>query len=287
MSSQLRILISRNRHVYFCFEDDDKALSPKEIIDKIPTTVSALDNLKPGQIHETGACGVIVGEYSCALDPASWGKLDDDSHAAAKKDIGIKQTETFASKTGGSFFWTLKMDWMDGGDWGFVEKTKSGAITAPAWLGFSKEEIEGRTQNADSKAKALKEAAVKSAGGASQDSKLAPPPPKTGQDAKKSPHLAPARHGKTKPGQKAAIGAGPPSSDPFTRGWELGWNDARSFFRARNEKDLPGEGADRIGSKDLWVLKRIGEIDIAGDDVVKFEQGLWKGMEDFEEVALD
>ena len=274
---------------------------PKELIEKMPSTVSALDEHQSGKIHETGAPAVIVGKYSCALDPDSWGKLDDDSHAAAKKELGTKQVDTFAAKTGGSFFWTLKMDWMDGGDWGFVEMTKSGAVKAPAYLGFSKEEVEGRTQNADSKAKELKEAAIKAVaqgtpqalpgtkGDASSvpkaDPKLAPPP---AQDAKTSPRLAPTRHGKSKPSQKAVVGKGPPSSDPFIRGWELGWNDARSFFRSRCEKDVKGDGgADRIGLRDLWVLKRLVESGLSGGDLGKFEQGVWKGIGDFEDVALD
>jgi hypothetical protein len=256
---------------------------------------------------DDGASAVIVGEYSCALDPETWEKQDGGDLDAIKKSFGNKQGEYFSSKVGGAYFWTLKMDWMDGGDWGFVEQTKTSAILAPIWLSFTKEEVEGRTQNADSKAKSLKDAAVKtyaestkSALGAKSDEatsrvhQQSNPNPKqdakqqgSKQDAKPPGRVPPTKHTKQQIKQKATAQPSKPESTPFLSGWELGWNDARSFFRSRNEGDLPGVGADRIGLKELWVLKRLSECGLPADKRGELEHGIWKGIDDFESAALD
>jgi hypothetical protein len=209
---------------------------------------------KTGKVLETGAAGVVVGEYACTLDPETWKRLPPgQGKDAVTKEFGHKQSEHFSSITGGAYFWTLKMDWMDGGDWGFVAQTKSGAICPPKWLSFSYEEVNGRSQNADSKWPALRDSAAKAL---VDDSTKAKP---TG----KSDHAL------------------------YQKGWELGWNDARAFFRGRSEGWVPIVGADKIGLKDLWMLKRIGDLGLLGSDAFDFEQGMWKGMADFEDVALD
>jgi hypothetical protein len=47
----------------------------------------------------------------------------------ASETFGQTQPE-WQSKVCGSSFWTIKMDWMPGGDWGFKEQVDTGAITA-------------------------------------------------------------------------------------------------------------------------------------------------------------
>jgi hypothetical protein len=250
------------------------------------------------------------------------------------------------------------MDWMDGGDWGFVAQTKSGAVKAPEYLGFSRDEVEGRTQNADSKAKVLKEGAVKahveywaqhggnpdkdkqepgedgqpaantgpqSAADSKLDTKKEAPAPTPAQqpapkpeadpkkdtkkelkpDVKPAPPKSPKQTAKEKAQTKAVSSQCPKpgtnkpeptkpdntalstGADLYKKGWELGWNDARAFFRSRNEGEIPNQGADRIGLRELWVLKRVRESGVADKAVWEFEQGVWKGIGDFEDVALD
>jgi hypothetical protein len=65
-------------------------------------------------VINTGATGVIVGEYACTLDPATWSLLPTgQDQRSVKKQFGNIQCEYFSSKAGGAFYWTLKMDWMD------------------------------------------------------------------------------------------------------------------------------------------------------------------------------
>lgn len=286
------------RHIYFCFDDEDKALAPVQVVEKLLQSLSEVDKDEEpskGISLDDGASAVIVGEYSCALDPETWEKQEGGDVEAIKKAFGNKQGEYFSSKAGGAYFWTLKMDWMDGGDWGFVEQTKTGAVLAPIWLSFTKEEVQGRTQNADSKAKSLKDAAVKtyaeackSAAATKSDGGAHPQSgPGSKQDAKPPANVQPTKHTKQQTRQKAVASSNKAESTPFLSGWELGWNDARSFFRARNEGDVLGAGADRIGLKELWVLKRLSECGIPSDKRSEFEHGIWKGIEDFESAALD
>lgn len=43
--------------------------------------------------------------------------------------------------TCGTAFWTLNMDWMPGGDWGFREQVDNGNIVAPSNLLVSVDEV--------------------------------------------------------------------------------------------------------------------------------------------------
>lgn len=335
-------------HIYYCFTDEHKGMSPAQINEHVSSKCLAELNDKTGKVLDTGASAAIVGEWSCTLSQESLAKAEGDK-SAAKKAFGNKQCERYEAKAGGSYFWTLKLDWMDGGDWGFVAQTKSQGIKAPKWLLFEKEEVEGRTQNADSKAKGLKEKAVKEhvdywsthehkagdvepgledsnpASGDKADAvkadaepgdtpaEKANGPKETPKEASQEPRFAPPKHSKTSSVQevkqklkkKAAVKpvASPPAAEKpasattpnadkdkgelYRKGWELGWNDARIFFRCRNEGDVPNEGADCIGLKDLWVLKCINESEIKADNLWEFEHGIWKGIADFEDVALD
>lgn len=64
----------------------------------------------------------------------------------------------------------------------------------------------------------------------------------------------------------------------FEQGWDTGFNDALEFFGMRGQQGL--EGADRIGMLDLWCLKRIRESGQGGQYVWEFEQGLRQGIRD-------
>jgi hypothetical protein len=47
----------------------------------------------------------------------------------------------------------------------------------------------------------------------------------------------------------------------YTKGWDVGWTDALSFFTMRAEGKLQGgaEGGDKLGCLEIWVKKRLLE----------------------------
>ncbi|EEQ41860.1 hypothetical protein MEW_01365 [Candida albicans P60002] len=114
-----------DEHVYRCFSDDDKKKKPQQIIDDLQGDV--LTNL-----NDNGkGVDFIVGEYSCVLDQQSW---DNDKNADRDdlvKKFGQRQSEEFAQKTSGSYFWTFKFQSGNGGEWDFKTMTDKGALVPP------------------------------------------------------------------------------------------------------------------------------------------------------------
>ncbi|CCH45484.1 Glucan 1,3-beta-glucosidase 3 [Wickerhamomyces ciferrii] len=108
-------------HVYRCFSDADKAKSPEQIIKDLDGDV--LTNL-------SGPADIIVGEYSLVLDGESWNKTSGD-RAQLVHQYGNELSRIFAERAStGTYFWTLKFEHGDGGEWGFYPSVNSGAIPA-------------------------------------------------------------------------------------------------------------------------------------------------------------
>jgi hypothetical protein len=141
---------------------------------------------------------------------------------------------------------------LQGDDWGFVAQTKSGAICPPSWLSFSCDEANERAQNADSKWSDLRDAAYKA---------------HVGYWTRTAPN-------------------GNFQLELYKQGWQVGWNDARAFLSCQSDGSVRIMGASKIGLKDLWVLKRITDFSVSGNCAWEFEHGMFKGMADFETVAL-
>ena len=55
------------------------------------------------------------------------------------------------------------------------------------------------------------------------------------------------------------------------------------FFGMRSHRGF--EGGDKIGMKELWVLKRIRESGQGGAFVWEYEQGIRQGVKDFYQLA--
>lgn len=123
-------------HSYWAFSDEDKAKSPQQIITEAGTKLREL-NSKEGPIHERGAVQVIVGEYSCVMTEDSWAKRGDMPREELVKHFGQVQSKRYQERAGGSFFWTLKMDWMPGGEWGFQAMTEYGSVVPPDYRTIS------------------------------------------------------------------------------------------------------------------------------------------------------
>ncbi|TKX18959.1 cellulase-like protein 8 [Elsinoe australis] len=236
-------------HLYWCFSDQDKAKTARQIAGEVYNKLGELDSAS-GSVVDKGACQAVVGEYSCVLTEDSWQK---SGHEGSKEDLarefGRAQSRRYQDKAGGSFFWTYRMDWMDGGEWGFKEQTNKGSITAPVNVHLDKGEVEDRVRRA-------REA---------RDGK---------RGATWGSHCQ--YWDTTYPGQY--------EHHRFEAGWNIGFEDALSIFEMRT-KSGRGRGGDKIGMLDLWVLKRLKESGQGGKFVWEYEQGLRQGIRDFYELA--
>ncbi|KAK5136408.1 hypothetical protein LTR08_003534 [Meristemomyces frigidus] len=228
-------------HLYWCFSDADKAKSPPQITDEVRSKLAALDG-KDGNIVDHGAAQAVVGEYSCVLAEATWSQGHGTPKEQLVRDFGNAQSQRYQQRAGGSFFWTYRMNWMPGGEWGFKQMTEAHAITAPQALTLT--DVGERVRHAQGQQQELRGNAV-------------------------GAHVG--YWDQNHPGQYEHW--------RFEQGWDVGFSDAAGFFGMRGQGGLPG--GDKIGMLDLWVLKRLRESGQAGRFVWEFEQGLRQGVGDF------
>jgi len=232
-------------HKYYTFSDADRAQSPQQIIARIPNELGEL-NGKEGSVVDHGAGQLIVGEYSCVLDGQTWARVSSSEKDGLVQQFGRVQSQRWQQKAGGSYFWTYKMDWMDGGEWGFAEQTKKSNILPPQSLLLSADDVRSRVNTAQAQRGQRKDAAVNN-------------------------HTN--YWNQTAPGE---------TFEPwrFGAGWDVGFSDALAFFSIRANGGLQGGGGDRIGCLDLWVRKRIAESGQGGGFVWEWEQGFRQGVGD-------
>lgn len=105
-------------HVYRCFSEEDRGKSATQIIEELPNTIN----------FPKDKADYVVGEFSCVLDEATWNKTDRNRDESVV-DFGSTQTKLFQERASwGWFFWSLKFEHGDGGEWGFVPMVNKGAI---------------------------------------------------------------------------------------------------------------------------------------------------------------
>lgn len=235
-------------HRYFTFSEKDRNQSPQEIIARIPGELGEL-NGKEGSLTNHGEAQVIIGEWSCVLDGRTWDRVRAEERGELEKQFGQSQCRRWQEKAGGSYFWTMKMDWMDGGGWGFVEQTKKGNISPPPWLTLPVDEVKRRAQDAQSRRAGMAEAARRS-------------------------HEE--YWTRTTPGKNF-------EHHLYSEGWDVGFSDAQAFFtmRAGGALGQAGEGGDKIGCLEIWVKKRLLESGQRGAFVWEWEQGMRAGVDAF------
>jgi aryl-phospho-beta-D-glucosidase BglC (GH1 family) len=227
-------------HYYWAFTEEDKQKSPQQITAEVTTKLRELDG-KDGSVIDRGASQVIVGEYSCVLTEDSWAKCNGTSKGECVAKFGQAQSERYQERAGGSFFWTFKMDWMPGGEWGFVAQSDAGNIVPPKHATLSQQDRIAMLQ------KAIHERSNRMRGAMEQ-------------------HVG---------YWKRADPNGTYEHEKYERGWQVGYQDAFAFFEGRATQ------GDKIGMLELWVLKRLRESGYRGGFTWLFEQGLRKGVNDF------
>ncbi|KAJ4361821.1 Glucan 1,3-beta-glucosidase 3 [Neocucurbitaria cava] len=226
-------------HYYWAFTDDDKRKSPQQITSEVGTKLTELDG-KEGSVIDRGAVQVIVGEYSCVLTEDSWAKADGTPRDELVNQFGQAQSTRYQQRAGGSFFWTYKMDWMPGGEWGFKDQSDKGNIVPPGYATLS---MDDRSRLVE-KAKYERDGSMREA---------------------VQQHVA--YWDRIDSNVNRELGK-------YEHGWTVGFQDALAFFEGRATQ------GDKIGMLELWVLKRMRESGYRGGLTWLFEQGLRKGIQD-------
>ena len=241
-------LLVVDTHRYYTFTDADKSQTPQQIIARIPSELSEATALS-GSVFDRGAAQVCVGEWSCVLDGDTWAKAQGASRDDLVRQFGNAQSQQWKKKASGCFFWTMKMDWMEGGEWGFVEMTKEGACLAPLELSLSFADVRGRIRDALQ----------------ARDGRKA---------VDRKAHIT--YWSQTSPGKHFEHWR-------FEQGWDLGFSDAVAFFSMRANGGIRGsvEGADKIGGLEIWIRKRLRESGMRGGFVWEWEQGFRQGLAAF------
>ena len=236
-------------HKYYTFSEADRAQSPQQIIARIPSELNEVAG-KSGSVVDRGAAQAVVGEWSCVLDGSTWAKAQGANRDDLVRQFGNAQCYSWREKSAGSFFWTAKMDWMDGGEWGFFEMTKKGAVVPPPGLELGFEDVKARISTATQQWQDLKARAVQV-------------------------HVE--YWNRTSPGVYFEHWR-------FEQGWDVGFSDALTFFGMRVNGGIEGgrNGGDRIGGLELWVRKRLRESGTGGGFVWEWEQGFRQGVGRFE-----
>lgn len=258
-------------HKYWTFDEKDTSRSPYEIIEQVKHELPELDGSLVGDVFaHQAAVAVYIGEYSMALAPQTWGRAPPEQKDDLMRQFGNAQSHTWQTKAAGSAFWTFKMEWMPGWEWGFKAATDNGQVVPPAPLTLSAKQVRERLDAAE----ARKDQLLRDAAEAHTQY----------WDA-------------TNPGARYEHWR-------YAEGFDLGWRDAREFFAARVTAYIPSAlgssapgppddnavvGADTIGALDLWILRRMREAGVADPQMCpcgwEFEHGFRKGVRDFEGVV--
>ncbi|CZR62026.1 related to Putative glucan 1,3-beta-glucosidase [Phialocephala subalpina] len=237
-------------HKYYTFSDKDRSQSPPQIISRIPSELTELDG-KAGSLADKGEAQLIIGEYSCVLDGKTWDRSRPEEKDPLVQQFGHAQSQKWQEKAGGSYFWTWKMQWMDGGEWGFVEQSKKRNILPPQSLTLPAQEVQSRIQYAQGRRQELH-------------------------------HQARGGHegywNQTSPGKQF-------QHELYSEGWDTGFSDAQAFFGMRSQQSSGAEGGDKLGMLEVWIKKRLLESGRRGEFVWEWEQGFRAGVGAFYSAA--
>lgn len=232
-------------HRYYTFSAADKARSPQQIISSIPNELNEIQSYS-GSVIDKGAAEAFIGEWSCVLDGDTWAKAQGANRDDVVRQFGNIESQIWNQKSGGACFWTAKMDWMDGGEWGFFEMTKKGAAIPPQNLTLGADDVRGRI-------------------GRARDQRTDKRSQSSAQHSDYWDHQS--------PGQQFEHWR-------FENGWDVAFEDVLIFFGMRVDGGLAGGGGDKIGMLEIWIRKRLAESGQGGGFVWEWEQGFRRGVGD-------
>ncbi|KAL9125638.1 MAG: hypothetical protein Q9217_005191 [Psora testacea] len=237
---------------YYCFTHEDKSQSPVDIVRRVKHEMEDV-TAASGSVVDKGAVQVMVVEWSCALDSASWVRYRGHIRDDLLRRFGQIQAEKWREKAGGSYFWTAKAQYILE-DWDFPTIVRRGAITTPKNFALRYDEIGFRCGKAVAHKEKEKLGAV--------DAHI-----KYWDSTAPDTHFEHWR---------------------FDHGWDQGFTDAMDFFQLRAVANKKGEcGGDRIGMLELWILKRMREAGQKGPFTWEWEHGFRQGVKCCEALLLD
>ena len=233
---------------YYAFTEQDKSQTPQQIIDRANSELDCV-------AEASEAVQVMVTEWSCCMTADSWAKADGLDKDNLLKQFGMAQRDQWRHRAGGAFFWTAKMQWMDGGEWGVFEMVKKGVLSPPRNLTLSFEDVNSITEKAT----------------------------RCRLDRKKVSMDAHIRYW-----DSAAPGVAF-EHWRFGEGWDLGFTDALAFFEMRSRGEVMGaeKGADMIGCQGFWMMKRLSESKQTGGLKWEWEHGFRQGLQAFNDFILN
>ena len=237
---------------YFFFTEADNKESPNQIIQRVGSEMGdVLAGI--GNVVEKGAVQVMVVEWSCAMSGETWTRAGEEDRIELVRRFGRAQNEQWRKRAGGAFFWTAKMDWMDGGEWGLFEMVKKEAFVAPANFMLDFDEVREKLE----RAKVLRNGKRKIA---------------VDNHVRYWDSVAPKGHFE---------------HWRFEQGWNLGYADASAFYEMRTVGAAQGAklGADTIGALELWILKRLRESGQRSGFLWEWEHGFRQGVSAFEHAV--
>ena len=249
-SSRTNLMII-DTHEYYTFDEKHTSKTPPQLLGLVSAALKAADHVS-GNVHRYGAVPLYVGEYSCVMDRKSWSDTLPRERAILTQMFGLRQCRTWLDKACGSAFWTLKMDWMPGGDWGFVEQTRKHCIEAPGHLSLQWDEVTRRIAEAEVRKSQIWQKAVVTHNNYWDDI----------QTGEQYEHWR------------------------FEDGWNDGWNDALAFFGMRKACRVGVQGGDKIGCLDGWIRKRLVEARQLDRYGWEYEHGFRDGVKEAEVILL-
>lgn len=91
-----------DHHYYYCFTQNDLALSPRQHIDRLKNSNEL------AKCSQKARGNIVIGEWSLAMSAESKQRARPNERESAQRDFGHSQLDKYTVNSGGSFFWTYK-----------------------------------------------------------------------------------------------------------------------------------------------------------------------------------
>ncbi|KZT07057.1 glycoside hydrolase family 5 protein [Laetiporus sulphureus 93-53] len=123
-----------DHHLYRCFTPQDSSTSATEHARALSDPNQSAPQMfaRVSQKLEGAGCGLVVGEWSGALNPGSVQGIQNED--AARRDYIAAQLQLYDRHCAGWFFWTYKKQWSGDKGWSFRDAVEAGVF--PALVGL-------------------------------------------------------------------------------------------------------------------------------------------------------
>jgi glucan 1,3-beta-glucosidase len=119
-----------DHHLYRCFAGHDHSKSASQHAQEVhPSNPHGPSTSMLARISGQTGQSVVIGEWSSALNPASFSSYgSDDEKLAAQREWGHAQWEAYERFCGGYFFWTLKKEGHSDPGWCYYTAVEKGVL---------------------------------------------------------------------------------------------------------------------------------------------------------------